>query len=322
MDESSEDRVPLKVGCVYAVRHHWPVWDWIVRAARKVGCDVVKVTDQSQLAAADAECDVLLFEGRDCGVGWRHVRDYAPQRKAVWAQWHFDLIAQMPGPLIETNYMQSYGEVMKVFDLNFVKERSMIAEFAELGVVAEYMDQGCASDWFSMAHVHDPQFDVLVFGQCNNWYRDRVAAVKRLVDAGYSVGWASNSTGLPQGVTKLPWCHPEQLPELMSRGRCCLDIDMRMDVDGYWSDRHWMIHGAGGIGVRPGVLEMSSVVDIVEMIGRMRRDQREHLGMENRRAVMAEHTYEHRLGDIFASLSRTNRWREKGLPDLRREEDS
>lgn len=292
------------------------MWDWVSQAVENLGHTVVRVHHVDDFAAADEVCDVMLFEHRDCGIGWRHVRDRHPHKKSVWAQWHWDLIAQFPGPLSETHYMKSFAGGMRQFDMNYVKERSMIAEFESLGIKAEYMDQGCTSDWPACQHFDRPEWDVLVFGQHNCWYQARVLAATRLIEAGFTVAWASTYENLPKGVRHLPWCHPNELPELMSLARCVLDIDMRMDVDGYWSDRHWMIRGAGAINLRPGKFGLDDVVEQARLVRDMSTEERERHGMEDRHHVMESHTYEHRLRDILNSLSRTDAWKEKGLPRL------
>lgn len=284
----------MRVGCVYARRQNWPKWDWVRNALIRLGHEVIRVHDAKQLVAADELCELMLFEHRDGGIGWRNIRDIAPTRKAKWAQWWFDLFGWDDRSLAEM--LGRYGSTQKLFDRVYVKERSCIDLYRENGVRAVYLDQGIPSDWPEAEHRDSPEWDVLVFGKASPDHRNRINATKAIVKAGMRVAWASMDGVVPSGVERLEWCPPKLLPSLIGRAKCVLCVNFRDDVDGYWSDRTLMVKGAGAIPVT----NAEEAVVACAMTAGERRD----MGHTLRRHVMEHHTYENRLTDIIADYGR------------------
>lgn len=304
----------MRIGCVYAPRKDWPKWQWVCAALSRIGHDVTAVTDVSQLAKANEECDLLLFEHRDCGVGRRHVRDLAPKKRCQWAQWWFDLFAiDQSIPLAETNNWKLLGETMQCFDRVFVKEADRIGEYRELGVKAEYMDQGCPS-WWPMLQFHEkPAYDVVVFGSSDpQFYRERIKAAEEIAANGYRVAWATAQGTVPKGVERLPWHHPNDLNGLMSQAWATLCIDVRSDIRGYWSDRHWLVRGAGAI-----PLTINDPMNMLKIAKGMCLEERIVASAAIRNEVMEHHTYEHRVTAIIDRL----RSKYEGLSSLSRHQD-
>jgi hypothetical protein len=304
----------MRIGCVYAPRREWPKWQWVCAALSQIGHDVVAVNDVQQMERANDECDLLLFEHRDCGVGRRHVLNLAPKKRCQWAQWWFDLFQMEQSlPIAETNNWRHLGEVMQCFDRVFVKERSRVEEYRSLGVRAEYMDQGCPSPWRMIQLDEHPKYDVIVFGSVDpQWYRQRIRVASELVAAGMRVGWASQTGTVPNGVERLPWCHPKDLPWLMSNAYGVLCVDADPVVDGYWSDRHWLVRGAGATPIT-----LNDPVANVELLKSLPVEDRVVCAAMIRNTVMEAHTYEHRASAIIDSL----RGRCEGLPRLQGQEN-
>lgn len=294
----------MKVGVVYAPRPDWPKWEWVAKALLNLGHEIVRVTHADDLLSADAECDVLLFEHRDCGIGWRHVRDKAERRRAVWAQWWFDLMAtQANVPLAEQHQFRLCGAAMRLFDHVLVKERDLLHEYASLGVNAHYLDQGCPSHYAACEHKPEPLWDVLVFGSADASYRERRKAAQLLAADGFAVAWATKEGQPPSGVEPVPWCHPDKLPALMSEARSVLCVDYRADVGGYTSDRNWLVAGSGALPLvkHPGC----DIRDVAKLLHDMPFEKRKEFGAYLRKRVLGRHTYEHRLQSLFAILDRS-----------------
>lgn len=290
----------MKIGCVYARRPNWPKWSWIAKALSELGHESVSVHSANELASSDASCDLMLFEHRDCGIGWRHVRDFAPERKSFWAQWWFDLVARDPSKTLDNQEeFKLSGDAMRLFDAVFVKERDMLDEYRILGVKAEYLDQGCPSWWPAMRHIENPKWDVLAFGSADPSYKARHRAVQQLIADGFTVAWATKKGSIPKGCDRLSWCPAEKLPELMSQAKCVLCIDYRSDVGGYHSDRNWLVTGAGALPLMHGFLGKTDIRDCAGAVCSLTLHERLTLGTTLRRRTLAGHTYEHRLESII-----------------------
>ena len=311
----------MKLGFVYAKRPYWPFWDWVCQAAVNLGHEAVRVHHVDDLMAADAECELMLFEHRDCGIGWRQVRDHVEQRKSYWIQWNWDLAVTDFKPLKDQDYIERYGKSMRLFDACLVKEVDYLDQYAELGINAHYCDQGVPSDIAAVQHQEVPAWDVLMFGQATPFYRRRRQVAMKLADAGYRVGWATESGEVPSGVARLQWCHPSRLNWLMSNAKCVLDIDLRDCVSGYKSVRHWLIAGAGAIPIRDGSLGCSDAVDAAKVACAMTDGERADCGYALRADVLRSHTNEKRLEWIIANFGRSGNAVEQTMPDVFRQED-
>lgn len=304
----------MKFAAVYTPRRNWPKWDWVADAIQSRGHNLVKVHAAEELLAADSWADAVLFEHRDCGIGRRYVRDVHQKRQSLWVQWWWDLIAvDAAKSLSEQLLIEQCGEVMRCMDVVLVKERGYLPAYGRLGINAAYMDQACPS-WFpQIAHPQSPVFDVLMFGQSKE-RRTQVAAA--LVRAQLSSVWAT-SDPVPAGVVPLPWCHPDNLPSLMSQAVCTLSMNVRGDVDGYCSDRDWLIRGCGAVEVQGETPEQ--VVEAVRRVKALSASERATLGAEARQRTMQGNTYEDRI-DAIVKLVEGFRCG-TSLQNLQRDED-
>ncbi|MGH7139191.1 MAG: glycosyltransferase family protein, partial [Pirellulales bacterium] len=261
-----------------AVLVHKPTW--VADGFRAAGHTVRLVHDLAGVRAADAECDLLLFDHKasgmnraalaelaQCRLSLResaYVADFVRSlargasdtqnshefcyaaRPAVWAQWWRDLIAVDPAKtLAEQDYLRSFGAIMRGMDIVFVKERSLVDEYHALGINAYWLDQACPAEMPACEHHELPEWDVLVLGSPG--YVQRRADARALADAGFRVLWAgmSASDPVPPGIEWHPWVHPLKLPELVSRCGVVLGVDWRSDLPGYTSDRLYLACGMG-----------------------------------------------------------------------------
>lgn len=304
----------MKLAAVYAPRRNWPKWDWVADAIQNRGHKLVKVHTAEELLAADSWADAVLFEHRDCGIGRRYVRDVHKKRQALWVQWWFDLIAvDAAKSLSDQLLIEQCGDSMRCMDVVLVKEREYLPAYGRLGINAVYMDQACPLWYPQIAHAETPIYDAVMFGQSKN-ERHRLAQV--LVRERLATAWAT-SDPVPDGVARLPWCHPDNLPTLMSQAACAVSLNVRTDLDGYCSDRDWLIRGCGAIevhGETPG-----QVVSEVRRVKAMPMKERASLGAEARQKAMQGNTYEDRI-DAIVKLIEGYRCGNT-LQNLRRDED-
>jgi hypothetical protein len=287
---------------------------WIAQAARNLGHDPVRVRSMSGLKHADAELPLLIFEQFGAGLNAADLCDLATRRRSTWVQWWFDLVARDPDlPLGEQAYLRSWGRVMRSMDNCFVKERGLLREYGGLGIRAEYLDQGCPEGMPAVEPIDPPQWDCLVVGAMDRPQRMRDALA--LVRAGLSVAWIGKaSVRLPAGIDPLPWVPAFLLPYYASMAKLCLSVDLRSDVEGYVSDRLYLLTGAGACVLHRGyqapaglpVIRYTTESELVRLARdyRASASQRAAMGIQARKAVSTHHTYEHRVAALLAAVAR------------------
>lgn len=244
----------MEIAISYSVqdKHYWPKLEWVATAFRRIGCDVRLIHDRNNdtISRAFNECEFVIFGHKSLGGRWPNVGKAIENRTSPAIYWWFDLVAIRPGLPLEQQPLFAEKKWRKMFaecDICLVKERSMLGEYHNHDVNAIWFDQGVLSD-YPQAEVVNPEYDLLVWGQA---YPQRVRDVKAAIDAGYSVAWAtSQPANIPEGVHRLPWTNPVDLPTLASKARCVLSCGVRNDVSGYWSDSFWMAVGMGNCVLR------------------------------------------------------------------------
>lgn len=287
------------VGIAAQRRPLWPKWDWIEKSIQSQGHQTVRITTLKELREAD--CDVVLFDHREPGMGRKEIVKL--EHKAVFCTWWFDLFFGQPfQPLYEL-----YGELNRCMDMVLVKEQSLLPEYRMKGIQARWFDQGVPDDYPACEHRDNPDFDVLVFGQTESVYEHRHKDVRTLLENGFSVAWASHGPH-PDGVIPLEWTHPTQLPALMSRAKFVLSVDLRHDLERYWSDRFWMAVGAGACVLKRATVgdpeiemirydELSA--DVMDRLRSMDMAERRKIGESARQTAMKDHTYGRRVQDLL-----------------------
>lgn len=286
--------------------------EWVADAFRAAGHDIRMAHTLADVRAADAECDLLMFDQKGVGQNHNDLAELAPRRKSRWFQWWRDLVAFDPGlPLAEQPYVRTFRRLMAMMDIVFVKERSLLAEYRSLGINAVWLDQACPATMPACEHHQRPDYDVLVLGSTN--YPQRQADARVLVQAGLRVLWAGlpGSIPIPLGADAHPWVHPLKLPRLMSKCAVVLGVDWRQDVDGFSSDRSWLAAGAGACYVRRQSLGMPDVPafdygdhGLARLVRSLVDDHalRAETGAAARRFVMQNHTYANRAREILATV--------------------
>lgn len=297
----------MKLGIAAARTPAWEKIDWLEQAARNLGYDVTRSTDWRTIDPLLRECDVVVFGQRNLACHWNVVRESLSDRRAVLVYWWFDLIATAAGvPIHEQPLFRTYHDLLSAADLVLVKERGLLGEYQAVGVNAAYCDQGCPSWMPAVDRPVDvePKWDLLVWGQSGGGYRQRVRDVQAVLDAGFTVAWASRLTP-PPGCERLPFTEPMRLPELASAARCVLSCGVRNDVEGYVSDSFWLALGMGACVARratPGIPNgpyvayhtESELCDVIRWVQR-NPELAGETGRQAREWVMSEHTTERYL---------------------------
>ena len=293
----------MKIACVYPDALNWPKMRWVLEAFQRLGHTVCQVKDRDELQAADNECDLIVFAHKGLAIRWPNMRDIALTRKALWCQWWFDLNA--------LDHRLHFGEqdIQKLLgmDIVFVKERSLLNEYHTLGINAVYLDQGCPQD-MPYAEPQEREWDVLLWGQGGANYRQRTKDAVKLAKAWLKVAWAGfPNVAIPNipnnPIQRLPWTHPDKLPELASKARCVLSVGRRNNLDGYWSDAYWLACGMGAVVLRrdtPGIPVGPAVALYSNNPVEAYHAAIELDGKENRKWVMENHTIEHRCRDLIS----------------------
>lgn len=317
----------------HAVLVHKPTW--VADGFRAAGHSVRFVHDLAGVRAADADCELVLFDhkasglnraalaelGR-CRLSLRESTPFAERKatKAIWAQWWRDLIAMDANKrLADQDHLRSFSGVMRGMDIVFVKEQSLLDEYRQLGTNAHWLDQACPAEMPECEHPEQPEWDVLVLGSPG--YAQRRADARALADAGFRVLWVgmAASDPVPPGVEWHPWVHPLKLPELVSRCGVVLGVDWRSDLPGYTSDRTYLACGMGacylarytdcGAAFPPASYSpaaalaawiYSSTDALIEIIRLAMSDvgERRRRGQWSRQQVLERHTYKHRAEEI------------------------
>ena len=320
----------MRIAIVYPPRRAWPKMEWVAEAFSAIGHEVVRCHDIGGLHAASIECDLVVFEQRCAGLGYADVAEIASGRHTRWVQWVFDLMAtEQPSlPLAEQPNLGHWTTSktleatdtlrrMRLMDMVFVKERSLLGEYADLGVEARWLDQGCPSWMGECKHVERPEFDVCLFANFMTAARQRRGDVASLLRCRRSIVWAGHPGGDPPlGVRAISFVPPARLPDLASRAAVTLCVDQRHNLDGYRSDRLWLALGMGACVVRrrspgqpvtqgryldyPDADYLAGEVDALLM----HPDKRAALGREARRYVMRSHTIEHRCREILREIEK------------------
>lgn len=292
-------------------------FQYIESAFRRLGHDVRNIQHTDQLKQASMECDLVLFEQRQPAlIDMQQLPSI--QRRAAWIQWYFDIIytgdadgMTIESPLHDQPTWQTCGQMMQTMDLVLVKERGMLKEFRTNDVNAIWFDQGCPAEMEQAELIENPEFDVILWGGYNSWYRQRREDAETLAATGLKVAWACDiGLGGVAGIIRLPGCQPMGLPGLISRAKICLHVDaFGGTIEGFYSDRIWLAAGAGGCCLRrstkgqrgiPGV-NYGTTNFMIDSALSLCSDwrKRKTIGEQSRAEVMAHHTYDHRCQELL-----------------------
>lgn len=283
---------------------------WVREAIERLGHQCVPIHDRDDLADADGECDLIIFQHKGV-VRWPNLRELCERRKTPWVQWWFDLIAREPmKQLHEQVLFCEYHNFMSRIDAVFVKEQEFLDEYRARDVNAFYLDQGCPAHIPEIVRSDPPEWDLLLWGQAGRTYKRREKHVREFAARGYRVAWATHAGTLPDRVVRLSWCHPEELWKLAGRSQFVLSIDLVSRIAGYASDRFWLACGMGCAVLQQcehprhydGPVNTYRQVDDAHKILQKQWEHAPANGKALRKWVMQQHTIEHRLREMFDVL--------------------
>lgn len=292
------------IGCAYDTECvNWPKFQWLVDALLSMGHEIRVIRTFEELKAQDQACDLILFQQRESGVGHSDVGRIA-SHKAIWISVWWDLLITQE----HTGLIDIFGSMLRRMDLVTVKERGHLQAYAELGIKASYLDQGCPS-WIPVCDRSNARFDCLVIGNRMEHYTDRFCDAMALRDAGFSVGWAGTGGALPLGIADVPWVHPSHFHHLVGMAHLVLSVDQRNDIEGYTSDRLWLAMGSGACVLKrksPGLpdapyVEYRSHEQLMNEAKRLlgSKPDIERIGRGAREWVMKNATVEQRAVDLL-----------------------
>lgn len=325
----------MRVGIVYQLhRNRCPkMREWVADGFRQCGADVVLCDGPKTLPVVDERCDLVVFEHKGAGIPIGALWTLAPQHHAFWCSWNFDLAAVQPDtPLSEQLTMQKTGSAgtiptpwlaaMRLMDLAFVKEWSRIGEYEALGVRAAWLDQGCPDTMPEAKLLDAPPFDVLVLGTKSRAWKQRLQDATLLARHGFRVAWVGPSDGdaIPECIRSLEPVPPLELPRVISQAACVLGVDFTSSEPGYWSDRQWLVCGAGGLLLRPAVERLpagpyvtyhdaDSLIQQAESLLRQ-PEMRRATAAAARRWVFESHLYRHRCQQLLDAVEQRQLERE------------
>lgn len=301
---------PTRIGIAAAETPRWPKIDWVEHAARSLGHEVSRASHSSELVDLFSRSDVVIAGHKSLAGRWPNIRHALEDRRCPFVYWWFDLVATQPGvPIVRQPLFKMHRDTFNASDLVIVKEAKLVHEYREAGIPACFIDQGVPANYPSI-RPQRPKWDLLVWGQCGGNYRERSQNAHAVADAGFRVAWAGEQS--PGGdIEHLPWTPAEELPILASKARCVLSCGVRNDL-AYWSDQFWMATGMGACVIRhvtPSLPEGPYLVyhtdeQLVDAVNWVRKnpDHARELGQEARKWVMENHTIEHRVQEVLASV--------------------
>jgi len=311
----------ITVAVAHVPGRRWPKYLWVIDGFRRAGCRVLSVRSLAALAEADKIADLVVLGQRGGGLEINALANMAEERRAAWVQWWFDLVATDPTlPLSEQPVLRrpngeetEHLRLMRRLDRVFVKERAFLPDYRALRIHARWLDQGGPEPADEPCRYDaTPEFDACFVGTFTRGKWDRRHAVNVLLSEGCSVAWAGAGGSPPPGVQPFGRIDWAEWPDFVSRAACCLCVDARHDVEGYWSDRTWMACAAGACVVRrrtpgfppdPGgaVFQYETDEELLATVARLRGDQsqRAAAGKVNRRWVALQHTYQHKCQELI-----------------------
>ncbi len=213
--------------------------------------------------------------------------------------------------------MQGMGLLQDGWDLIFLKDASAVRKFQAVGLEAHHLNEAMNPAWHrrSFAEVSD---EVVVAG---NYYGYRQFLVGRLLDAGVPMALYGRppprwSTEPIKRAHRGQYIAREEKSQIFGEGLACLNSTALSEGDSL-NCRAFEIAGACGLQIiedkpsvvtcfEPGleVLTYGSVDEIHEHLGRARKDRAWAMRVREagHRRAHAEHTYRHRLADVFRRL--------------------
>ena len=317
----------MQIGLVYQDRKRWAKFRWVHHALERLGHDVFRCTSIADIAHANGECDLLLFEQRNAGLCEYDLLKI--EKRAIWAQWWFDLLLRDDWHLPKV-----FGKIMHKMDVCYAKDTIGLhwdGTNDDSIRYSTYLDQGCPSDLPACEHREDPEFDAMIVGSMTKHYPGRQIAAHMLAGAGLRV--AVVGEGMPRGVANLGWVDPFDLPAQFSRAAVVVHIDITNKVPGYRSDSFWLKMGAGACVVaqesegsiaprsNPSLIDHLTYTEplgLLSAVKELRRDvnRRRELGENARRYTMEHRTYETQCAELIEDVERIKR--EQAVPSMSR----
>lgn len=254
--------------------------------------------------------DVLLFNH-----SWKTP---TPACRPVKVQWFFDLVWRYCTQPLDSQHLWNWP-TMKSMDLVLLRERGLFPIYKRRGINVRYLDQACWAPMFRVPLAHyNPIADVAFTGSC---YEEggRLSLLQHMASRFNVHVWSKDKRW--KDFKKITW-HPEGLYDgrmrtLGSKAKLSVAINYRNDIDGYWSNRMWLLMASGVCMLVHYVPGLEDVVEdgkhcvFFDSHGQCLSLARKYLDDDSARARIADagrvlalskHSYENRLEELESMM--------------------
>ncbi|MCX7703239.1 MAG: glycosyltransferase [Planctomycetota bacterium] len=216
------------------------------RAFDSLGCEIVRQEirdgEEDALKAVSVAGADWVFVSKDFGMGVgfiQRLRSAAP--KARFAHWHFDSMYAL-------GKLKWYEKIAPLFDVAFTKEKGLLEEFRKKGINGVYFDQGIDPE-VTRPGLFRPSLSADV-GFLGTYYEgnERFKLLKGVSENFALRIWSQKPHKWKQkGFESVePPLFDEQVGDVCASVKILLGINITHRIAGYWSNRHYLVTGAGG----------------------------------------------------------------------------
>jgi|GEM_PF-2727981 len=287
------------------------------RAFGSLGCEVlmqeIRDGEKAALEAVATSNADWVFVSKEFDMKpefVRRLRSAAP--KAHFAHWHFDSMYAL-------GKLKWYEKIAPLFDVAFTKEKGLIERFRSKGINAVYFDQGIdltvtRPGIFREALASDVGF-------LGTYYDDneRLELLKEVSENFNLKIWSQKPEKWKKKGFKFvePPMFDELVGDVCTSVKILLGINITHKIAGYWSNRHYLITGAGGFYITKyteGLEEVfknhehlvwfETIDEAIKLIEYYLKneDMRKKIAKNGMEFVRANHTYTQRAKQILDTL--------------------
>ncbi len=227
------------------------------------------------------------------------------------AHWHFDSMYAL-------GKLRWYRKVAGACDLALSKERGLFEKFRKWGLKPVYFDQGYDPEVIRPGIRRGSLAGQVGF--IGTFYKrnERIALLRAVAREFRLRVWSQKPERYAAiGIDAQPAMFDEQVGDICASVDAVLGVNITHEIEGYWSNRQYLITGAGGFYIckyTPGletvyenrrhVVWFETVDEAVDLLRRYLSDEveRRRIARAGHELARDRHTYLHRAGEIVRSL--------------------